>query len=95
MWRISTARSVPDPDQTKFPESLKREAVNQVLAGLGNIEGAGVGVVSEGGGFRQGLILETQGDWLLFYIPDGGPTGGTAGEVRALPAVEVIVTDIP
>jgi len=49
-------------------------------------------MVSEGGGFRQGLILETQGDWLLFYIPDGGPTGGTAGEVRAFPAVEVIVT---
>ncbi|OQR37016.1 hypothetical protein BWR15_03210 [Pseudomonas sp. T] len=65
------------------------------FAGLENIEGAKVGMVSEGGGFRLGLILETHGDWLLFYIPDGGPAGGTAGEVRALPAVEVIATDIP
>lgn len=52
-------------------------------------------MVSEGGGFRLGLIQETEGDWLLFYIPDGGLTGGTADEVRPLPAVEVIVTDIP
>lgn len=65
------------------------------FAGLEQIEGARVGMVSEGGGFRLGLILETQGDWVLLYLPDGGPAGGTAGEVRALPATEVMLTEIP
>ncbi|MDH0081350.1 transposase [Stutzerimonas chloritidismutans] len=30
---MSTARSVHNPDQTTFPESFEREAVDQVLAG--------------------------------------------------------------
>lgn len=65
------------------------------FAGLEQIEGARVGMVNEGGGFRLGLILESRGDWVLLYLPDGGPAGGTAGEVRALPATEVMLTDIP
>ncbi|MFR0687855.1 hypothetical protein ACLUTX_00525 [Enterobacterales bacterium AE_CKDN230030158-1A_HGKHYDSX7] len=65
------------------------------FAGLENIEGARVAMVNEGAGFRLGLILESRGDWVLLYLPDGGPAGGTAGEVRALPASEVTETDIP
>ncbi|MFV3370120.1 hypothetical protein ACNFH5_18300 [Pseudomonas sp. NY15435] len=65
------------------------------FAGLEQIEGARVGMVNEGGGFRLGLVLESQGDWVLLYLPDGGPAGGTAGEVRALPAADVTLTDIP
>jgi len=65
------------------------------FAGLENIEGAKVGMISEGEGFRLGLVLESRGAWVLIYLPDGGPAGGTAGEVRALPHDQVRLTDIP
>ncbi|MBM3104149.1 hypothetical protein IIE18_03335 [Pseudomonas sp. V1] len=65
------------------------------FAGLDDIEGARVGMISEGEGYRFGLVLESRGDWLLIYLPDGGPAGGTAGEVRAIPSTEVRLTDIP
>ncbi|MBM3113743.1 hypothetical protein H8F21_25110 [Pseudomonas sp. P66] len=65
------------------------------FAGLDDIEGAKVGMISEGEGYRFGLVLESRGDWLLIYLPDGGPAGGTAGEVRAIPNSEVRLTDIP
>jgi len=65
------------------------------FAGLDDIEGARVGMISEGEGFRFGLVLESRGDWLLVYLPDGGPAGGTAGEVRAIPGSQVRITDIP
>lgn len=65
------------------------------FAGMDDIEGAKVGMISEGEGFRFGLVLESCGDWLLVYLPDGGPAGGTAGEVRAMPRSQVRITDIP
>ncbi|MEG1039051.1 MAG: hypothetical protein RSE94_03920 [Pseudomonas sp.] len=65
------------------------------FAGLDDIEGAKVGMISEGEGFRFALVLESHGDWLLVYLPDGGPAGGTAGEVRAMPSSQVRITDIP
>ncbi|MFJ4064463.1 hypothetical protein ACIPW4_04090 [Pseudomonas sp. NPDC089996] len=65
------------------------------FAGLENMEGARVGMIAEGEGFRFGLVLETQEQWLLIYLPDGGPAGATAGEVRAVPHDQVTLTDIP
>lgn len=65
------------------------------FAGLENMEGAKVGLVAEGEGFRFGLVLETHEKWLLIYLPDGGPAGTTAGEVRALPHDQVTLTDVP
>ncbi|OBY49158.1 MULTISPECIES: hypothetical protein [Pseudomonas] len=65
------------------------------FAGMDEVEGAKVGLVGEDVGFRFALILETRDDWLLVYLPDGGPAGGTAGEVRMVPAGSVRVTDIP
>lgn len=53
---------------------------------MDNIEGAKVVMVIQDSGFRFGLALEAQEDWLLVYMPDGGPAGGTAGEVQMLPA---------
>ncbi len=65
------------------------------LTGMENIEGAKVGLIPEGNGYRFCLVLETYEEWLLVYLADGGPAGGTAGEVRAMPSNEVIVTEIP
>lgn len=65
------------------------------FAGLENMEGAKVGLIAEGEGFRFGLVLETHEKWLLIYLPDGGPAGTTAGEVRALPHDQVTLTDVP
>jgi uncharacterized membrane protein len=64
------------------------------LAGLENADGSKVGMVAEGQGWRLCLVLESVGDWLTVYMPDGGPGGGTAGEVRMLRATDVIITDL-
>lgn len=65
------------------------------FAGMDTIEGAKVVMVIQESGYRFGLALETQDDWLLVYMPDGGPAGGTAGEVQVLTADSVVMTDIP
>lgn len=39
-------------------------------------------------------MLEAVDDWLTVYMPDGGPAGGTAGEVRLMPAAQVVITDV-
>lgn len=72
---------------------LLKDAATRV-AGLGGEEGAKVSLVNEGEGFRFGLVLEQRGDWLLVYMPDGGPAGGTAGEVRMVPCTQISPTDI-
>lgn len=63
------------------------------MAGQENDEGTQVGMIAEGEGFRLCLVLETVGDWSAIYMPDGGPAGGTAGEVRLLPTSQVVITD--
>ncbi|MDN6859371.1 hypothetical protein QO207_22485 [Pseudomonas sp. CAN2814] len=65
------------------------------FTGMENIEGARVVMVIQESGYRFGLSLEARGDWLLVYMPDGGPAGGTAGEVQTLTADAVVMTDIP
>ncbi|MFN3770577.1 MAG: hypothetical protein ACK4TD_19600 [Ectopseudomonas guguanensis] len=65
------------------------------FAGTDNIEGAKVVMVIQDSGYRFGLALEAQNDWLLVYMPDGGPAGGTAGEVQILLKDAVIITEIP
>ncbi|WP_445178412.1 hypothetical protein [Pseudomonas sp. McL0111] len=64
------------------------------LAGLENADASKVGMVAEEQGWRLCLVLESVGDWLTVYMPDGGPGGGTAGEVRMLRATDVIITDL-
>jgi hypothetical protein len=51
-------------------------------------------MIAEGEGFRLCLIVESVDDWLTIFMPDGGPAGGTAGEVRLVPAAQVIVSDL-
>ncbi|MBD9499494.1 hypothetical protein IB260_10680 [Pseudomonas sp. PDM23] len=65
------------------------------FTGMENIEGARVVMVIQESGYRFGLCLESREDWLLVYMPDGGPAGGTAGEVQTLTADAVVMTDIP
>lgn len=65
------------------------------FTGMENIEGARVVMVIQESGYRFGLCLESREDWLLIYMPDGGPAGGTAGEVQTLTADAVVMTDIP
>ncbi|MBB2494698.1 DUF502 domain-containing protein [Aquipseudomonas ullengensis] len=65
------------------------------LTGMESLEGVKVGLIAEGDGWRICLVFEAQGDWLTIYIPDGGPAGSTAGEVRLMPASAVRVTDMP
>jgi len=64
------------------------------FAGLANEDGSKVGIIAEGEGFRLCLIVESVDDWLTIFMPDGGPAGGTAGEVRLVPAAHVISTDL-
>jgi hypothetical protein len=65
------------------------------FAGMDNIEGAKVVMVIQDSGYRFGLALEAQNDWLLVYMPDDGPAGGAAGEVQMLLKDAVIITEIP
>ncbi|MBD9515797.1 hypothetical protein [Pseudomonas sp. PDM22] len=65
------------------------------FTGMENIEGARVVMVIQDSGYRFGLCLESREDWLLVYMPDGGPAGGTAGEVQTLTSNAVVMTDIP
>ncbi|MCO7631248.1 hypothetical protein NJF54_05320 [Pseudomonas guariconensis] len=65
------------------------------LTGMENIDGAKVGLLAENDGYRFCLVLEALDEWLLVYLPDGGPAGGTAGEVRVMPKALVQITDIP
>ncbi|VVP66161.1 hypothetical protein PS918_00306 [Pseudomonas fluorescens] len=65
------------------------------IAGMDNEEGSRVGMIAEGEGWRLCLVLDAAGDWLAIYMPDGGPAGGTAGEVRLIPASQVVITDLP
>lgn len=64
------------------------------LGGLENEDGTRVGMIAEGEGWRVCLVLESVDDWVTVYMPDGGPAGGTAGEVRLLPAAHVVITDL-
>lgn len=65
------------------------------FAGMDNVDGAKVVMVIQDSGYRFGLALEARNDWLLVYMPDGGPAGGTAGEVQVLPVESVLITTIP
>ncbi|NUT76963.1 hypothetical protein HNO86_18145 [Pseudomonas sp. C1C7] len=64
------------------------------MAGLDNDSNTRVGMIAEGDGWRLCLVLDTAGDWVTIYMPDGGPAGGTAGEVRLMPASQVVVTEV-
>lgn len=64
------------------------------MAGLENDDGSKVGLIAEGEGWRVCLVLESVGEFLTIYMPDGGPAGGTAGEVRLIPASHVIITGL-
>jgi len=64
------------------------------MAGLENDDGSKVGLIAEGEGWRVCLVLESVGELLTIYMPDGGPAGGTAGEVRLIPASHVIITEL-
>lgn len=64
------------------------------VAGMDNDGNTQVGMIAEGDGWRLCLILDATGDWVTIYMPDGGPAGGTAGEVRLMPAAQVVVTDV-
>ncbi|WP_347905536.1 hypothetical protein [Pseudomonas purpurea] len=65
------------------------------FAGMENVEGAKVGLLTVDEGLQVCLVLETQGHWLTVYVADGGPAGGTAGDVRLVAATQVILTDLP
>ncbi|TDF82602.1 hypothetical protein [Pseudomonas sp. H9] len=64
------------------------------VAGQSEDDTTKVGMIAEGDGWRLCLVLEAVGDWLTIYMPDGGPAGGTAGEVRLMPASQVVITDV-
>lgn len=64
------------------------------LAGLENVEGAKVGLISEDDGWLFCLVLEQQHDWYSVYIPDAGPAGGSSGEVRVVPGAQVRLTEL-
>jgi len=64
------------------------------MAGLENDGSTQVGMIAEGDGWRLCLVLDAVGDWVTIYMPDGGPAGGTAGEVRLMPASQVVITDV-
>lgn len=64
------------------------------MAGLENDGSTQVGMIAEGDGWRLCLVLDAVGDWVMIYMPDGGPAGGTAGEVRLMPASQVVITDV-
>lgn len=65
------------------------------LAGQEQGDGSKVGMIAEGDGWRLCLVLEASANWVIIYMPDGGPAGGTAGEVRVMPAAQVVITDLP
>ncbi|WP_166219368.1 hypothetical protein [Pseudomonas atagonensis] len=73
---------------------LLKDATSR-FAGMENADGSKVGMIAEGEGWRLCVVLETVDDWVTIFMPDGGPAGGTAGEVRLLPAAQVIVSDLP
>lgn len=64
------------------------------ITGLENIDGAKVGLVPDDDSWLICLVLESKGDWVTVYIPDGGPQGATAGELRLMPAAQVRITDL-
>lgn len=68
--------------------------VSSRVAGVDKEDDTKVGMIEEGDGWRLCLVLETVGDWATIYMPDGGPAGGTAGEVRLMPTAQVVVTDV-
>jgi uncharacterized membrane protein len=72
---------------------LVKDAASR-MAGLENDDGSKVGLIAEGEGWRVCLVLESVGEFLTIYMPDGGPAGGTAGEVRLIPASHVIITEL-
>lgn len=73
---------------------LLKDATSR-FAGMESEDGSKVGMIAEGEGWRICLVLDGANDWVTVYMPDGGPAGGTAGEVRILPASEVVITDLP
>lgn len=64
------------------------------LAGLEEETDTKVGMIAEGEGWRLCLVLDAVDDWVTIYMPDGGPAGGTAGEVRLMPASQVVITEV-
>ncbi|WP_445673024.1 hypothetical protein [Pseudomonas inefficax] len=73
---------------------LLKDAASRA-AGMDDVEGAKVVLIDEGEWTRFGLALESRDEWLLVYLPDGGPAGGTAGEVRMVHQAQLQFTDIP
>lgn len=73
---------------------LLKDAASR-MAGLENLDGARVGLISEDDGWLFCLIPEQEKNgWLTVYVPDAGPNGGTAGELRLFPTSKVIITDL-
>lgn len=64
------------------------------FAGMEHADGTKVGMIAEEQGWRLCLVVDSVDDWLTVFMPDGGTSGGTAGEVRLLRASEVIMTDL-
>lgn len=86
--------SVEDKVLGNLPGYQLFKDISTRVAGMDNDGNTQVGLIAEGDGWRLCLILDTAGDWLTIYMPDGGPAGGTAGEVRLMPAAQVVVTDV-
>lgn len=86
--------SVEDKVLGNLPGYQLFKDISTRVAGMDNDGNTQVGLIAEGDGWRLCLILDTAGDWLTIYMPDGGPAGGTAGEVRLMPASQVVVTDV-
>ena len=73
---------------------LLKDAASQ-MTGLENLDGARVGLISEDDGWLFCLVPEQQAHgWLTVYIPDAGPGGGTAGELRLFPEAKVLITEL-
>ena len=86
--------SVEDKVLGNLPGYQLFKDISTRVAGMDNDGNTQVGMIAEGDGWRLCLVLEAAGDWVTIYMPDGGPAGGTAGEVRLVPASQVVVTDV-
>lgn len=65
------------------------------MTGVEHLDGAKVGLICEDDGWLFCLVLEAgNADWVSVYIADAGPSGGTAGELRLMPAACVRMTEL-